>query len=209
MTRTTARVRHLESFGPPTVKISVATATGYKHLVAVLSAITPSGSEIVVSDGGTDTQASGKNPRTVTIKLQNEDHLDPGRLAAASHRRRTLDGSEHRQSCLPDPRSRRVGRPHREGDIDAACSAKTRVPLIAHIAAAAIALGAPAATPASHRTRSRSAGRSRSAAPPRHMARSPGRHRTSNTSTRRAASSAARSTTSTSTTSSTSRRRSR
>jgi predicted acyl esterase len=70
--RTTARVRHLESFGAPIVKITVATATGYKHLVAVLSAITPSGSEIVVSDGGTDTQASGKNPRTVTIKLQNE-----------------------------------------------------------------------------------------------------------------------------------------
>ncbi len=70
--RTTARVRHLESFGAPVVKISFATPTGYKHLVAVLSAITPSGSEIVVSDGGTDTQASGKGLRTVTIKLQNE-----------------------------------------------------------------------------------------------------------------------------------------
>jgi predicted acyl esterase len=70
--RTTARVRHLESFGPPIVKISFATPTGYKHLVAVLSAITPSGSEIVVSDGGADTQTSGKRARTVTIKLQNE-----------------------------------------------------------------------------------------------------------------------------------------
>jgi predicted acyl esterase len=70
--RTTARVRHLESFGAPIVKISFATPTGYKHLVAVLSAITPSGSEIVVSDGGADTQTSGKSPRTVTIKLQNE-----------------------------------------------------------------------------------------------------------------------------------------
>ncbi len=70
--RTTARVRHLESFGAPIVKVSFATPTGYKHLVAVLSAITPSGSEIVVSDGGADTQTSGKRPRTVTIKLQNE-----------------------------------------------------------------------------------------------------------------------------------------
>jgi len=70
--RTTTRVRHLESFGAPTVKISFATSTGYKHLVAVLSAITPSGSEIVVCDGGADTQTSGKSPRTVTIKLQNE-----------------------------------------------------------------------------------------------------------------------------------------
>jgi predicted acyl esterase len=70
--RTTARIRHLESFGAPIVKISFATPTGYKHLVAVLSAVTPSGSEIVVSDGGADTQTSGKSARTVTIKLQNE-----------------------------------------------------------------------------------------------------------------------------------------
>jgi predicted acyl esterase len=70
--RTTARVRHLENFGAPIVRISFATSTGYKHLVAVLSAITPSGSEIVVSDGGADTQTSGKRPRTITIKLQNE-----------------------------------------------------------------------------------------------------------------------------------------
>ncbi|MDX6409590.1 MAG: hypothetical protein QOE13_2661 [Gaiellaceae bacterium] len=70
--RTTARVRHLESFGAPVLKISFATSTGYRHLVAVLSAITPSGSEIVVSDGGADTQANGNRVRTVTIKLQNE-----------------------------------------------------------------------------------------------------------------------------------------
>jgi predicted acyl esterase len=70
--RTTARVRHLESFGAPIVKISFATQTGYKHLIAVLSAITPTGSEIVVSDGGANTQTSGKRARTVTIKLQNE-----------------------------------------------------------------------------------------------------------------------------------------
>jgi predicted acyl esterase len=70
--RTTSGVRHLESFGAPVVKVSFATPTGYKHLVAVLSAVTPSGSEIVVSDGGADTQTSGKGTRTVTIRLQNE-----------------------------------------------------------------------------------------------------------------------------------------
>jgi len=70
--RTTARVRHLENFGAPIVKLSFATRTGYKHLVAVLSAITPSGSEIVVSDGGADTQTSGRGPRMLTIRLQNE-----------------------------------------------------------------------------------------------------------------------------------------
>ena len=68
--RTTAPVRHLETFGAPVVRVSFATATGYKHLVAVLSAVTPSGSEIVVSDGGTQTPA--KLARTVTIRLQNE-----------------------------------------------------------------------------------------------------------------------------------------
>jgi predicted acyl esterase len=70
--RTTARISRLETFGSPVVNVSFATATGYKHLVAVLSALTPSGTEMVVSDGAADTQASGKRAKTVTIKLQNE-----------------------------------------------------------------------------------------------------------------------------------------
>jgi predicted acyl esterase len=84
--RTTARVRHLETFGAPVVKVTFSTPTGYRHLVAVLTAITPSGSEIVISDGGTDTQSSGKRARTVTIKLQNE--LTP--IPAGSRLRVTL-----------------------------------------------------------------------------------------------------------------------
>jgi hypothetical protein len=70
--RTTGRVSHLETFGSPLVKVSFATATGYRHLVAVLSALTPTGEEIVVSDGGADTQSSGRRAKSVTIKLQNE-----------------------------------------------------------------------------------------------------------------------------------------
>lgn len=70
--RTTARVRHVESFGQPLVKVSFSTPTGYRHLVAVLSAVTPTGSEIVISDGGADTQASGRRVSTVTIRLQNQ-----------------------------------------------------------------------------------------------------------------------------------------
>ena len=70
--RTTTRVRHLESFGSPVVKVSFATGTGYKHLVAVLSALKPDGTEIVIADGAADTQASGKRSRTIAIKLQNE-----------------------------------------------------------------------------------------------------------------------------------------
>ena len=68
--RTTTRVRHLETFGSPVVKVSFATRTGYKHLVAVLSALKPDGTEIVIADGGADTQS--KRSRTVTIRLQNE-----------------------------------------------------------------------------------------------------------------------------------------
>jgi predicted acyl esterase len=70
--RTTRPVSHLETFGSPQVKVSFATSTGYKHLVAVLSALTPAGKEIVVCDGAADTQSTGKRAKTVTIKLQNE-----------------------------------------------------------------------------------------------------------------------------------------
>jgi predicted acyl esterase len=70
--RATARVGKLETFGPPVVKVSFSTPTGYKHLVAVLTAVKRDGSEILISDGGTDTQATGKSPQTVTIRLQNE-----------------------------------------------------------------------------------------------------------------------------------------
>jgi predicted acyl esterase len=70
--RTTGRVSRLETFGSPLVKVSFATASGYRHLVAVLSALTPSGDEIVVADGGADTQSSGNRAKPVTIRLQNE-----------------------------------------------------------------------------------------------------------------------------------------
>jgi predicted acyl esterase len=70
--RTTGRVSRLETFGSPLVKVSFSTATGYTHLVAVLSALTPTGKESVVSDGGADTRSSGRRAKTVTIKLQNE-----------------------------------------------------------------------------------------------------------------------------------------
>jgi predicted acyl esterase len=71
--RTTTRVTHLETFGSPVVGAQFSTgSTGYKHLVAVLSALTPAGKEIVVADGGTDTSAATSRARKVTIRLQNE-----------------------------------------------------------------------------------------------------------------------------------------
>jgi predicted acyl esterase len=70
--RTTRRVAHLETAGSPVVRVSMSTATGYKHLVAVLSAVKPDGSETIISDGGSDAQVVGRRARTVTIRLQNE-----------------------------------------------------------------------------------------------------------------------------------------
>ncbi len=87
--RSTSPVRHLETFGVPVVKVSFSTTTGYKHLVAVLSAVTRSGSEIVIADGGTVTPAGGRRPRTVTIRLQNEITSVP----AGSRLRVTLGAS--------------------------------------------------------------------------------------------------------------------
>jgi predicted acyl esterase len=70
--RTTKPIRRIETFGAPVVKVSLASATGYKHLVAVLTALTPDGRELVVSEGGSDTQSVKRKARTVTIRLQNE-----------------------------------------------------------------------------------------------------------------------------------------
>jgi predicted acyl esterase len=71
--RTTKRVAHLETFGSPVVGLQFSSGiTGYKHLVAVLSALTPAGKEIVVADGGSDTSTATNRAGSVTIRLQNE-----------------------------------------------------------------------------------------------------------------------------------------
>src|SRR5205807_726555 len=65
--RTTRRIGHVETFGAPTVRVRVASATGYSHLVVVLSAVRPDGTEILISDGGAATPQLGSKPRTITI----------------------------------------------------------------------------------------------------------------------------------------------
>jgi predicted acyl esterase len=71
--RTTKHVAHLETFGSPIVSVQFSEGrTGYQHLVAVLSALTPAGKEIVVADGGTVTPTAAGRARKVTIRLQNE-----------------------------------------------------------------------------------------------------------------------------------------
>jgi predicted acyl esterase len=57
-----------ETFGAPTVRVSASSSTGWSHLVAVLVARTPSGEQIVVSEGGAPTSLT-RRPRQVTIRL--------------------------------------------------------------------------------------------------------------------------------------------
>jgi predicted acyl esterase len=65
--RTTAPLRKaIEVFGSPTVDVSIAASGGWSRLVAVLTARTPKGEEIVVSAGGVPTK---NGARTVTIRL--------------------------------------------------------------------------------------------------------------------------------------------
>src|SRR3954469_6983692 len=78
--RTTKRVAHAETFGSPAVSVQFAPgATGYRHLVAVLSALTPAGKEIVVADGGADTSTAQNRARRVSLRLQNEITSIPAR----------------------------------------------------------------------------------------------------------------------------------
>ena len=68
--RTTAPLRKaIEVFGSPTVRLSAAASGGWSRLVAVLSARTPQGQEIVVSAGGVPTK---NGARKVVIRLINQ-----------------------------------------------------------------------------------------------------------------------------------------
>jgi predicted acyl esterase len=65
--RTTPRLRQpLEVFGSPTVDVSLAASGGWSRLVAVLTARTPKGDEVVVSAGGVPTKPGAHK---VSIRL--------------------------------------------------------------------------------------------------------------------------------------------
>jgi predicted acyl esterase len=67
--RTVPRLRRrLETFGAPVLRVSLASSTDWPHVVAVLSALTPQGKEIVVSAGGARTRLT-RRPKRVTIRL--------------------------------------------------------------------------------------------------------------------------------------------
>jgi predicted acyl esterase len=61
--------RALNTFGSPTVSLSASTAGRWPHVVAVLSARRPDGSEIVLGTGGVPTRSLSRRPRRVTIRL--------------------------------------------------------------------------------------------------------------------------------------------
>lgn len=66
----------LEQFGSAVVRATVSSKTGFPHLVAVLSALPPKGSEILLEDGGTQT-AVPANPRLVSFPLASNATLIP------------------------------------------------------------------------------------------------------------------------------------
>jgi predicted acyl esterase len=61
--------KRLETFWGGSVRVKLASSTGWPHVVAVLSALTRSGTEIVVSEGGTLTPGLTQQSRFVTIRL--------------------------------------------------------------------------------------------------------------------------------------------
>ena len=73
--RTSAPLRQaIEVYGTPTVQTSIAASGGWSRLVAVLSARTPAGKEIVVSAGGVPTKPGAQK---VTIQLSSQATLIP------------------------------------------------------------------------------------------------------------------------------------
>lgn len=92
--RTTAPTRRLnETFGHALVSVKISTPTGWPHLVAVLSALTPKG-EIVITQGGIPTSTLNSSTRLVTIRLMSQATTIP----RGSRLRLTLAGASTAQN---------------------------------------------------------------------------------------------------------------
>jgi predicted acyl esterase len=73
LVRLTAPTRRLnETFGAGLVGVGASSTTGWSHLVAVVSAITPRGEEIVVTSGATQTPTLSAHSKQVTIRLSSQ-----------------------------------------------------------------------------------------------------------------------------------------
>jgi acetyl esterase/lipase len=68
--------RTVEQFGAPVVRVTASSPTQWPHLVAVLTAVKPDGSETILSDGGAAT-TFGRSARTVSFKLISDANLIP------------------------------------------------------------------------------------------------------------------------------------
>jgi predicted acyl esterase len=72
------RVRRLETFGAPTVQLRLSSPNGWPHVVVVLSALTPSRKEIVISSGGARVRLR-RRPRAVNLRLISQVTAIPAR----------------------------------------------------------------------------------------------------------------------------------
>ena len=80
--------RALEAFGAASVSVGLSSTSGWPHLVAVLSALTPGGGETVISEGGVPTSGLTGQSTRVTIRFLDDATLIPSgsrlRLTLAS-----------------------------------------------------------------------------------------------------------------------------
>jgi predicted acyl esterase len=86
--------RALEAFGSASLSVRVKSNSGWSHLVAVLSALTPDGGETVVSEGGIPTSGLTAQSTRVTIRLLDDATLIP----SGSRLRITLASSSTAQN---------------------------------------------------------------------------------------------------------------
>ena len=94
--RTVAPTRRLnETFGTPLVAVKASATRRWPHLVAVLSALTPRGEEIVVSEGGAHTPTLSARKRLITIRLLSQATTIP----RGSRFRLTIAGSSTLQQA--------------------------------------------------------------------------------------------------------------
>jgi predicted acyl esterase len=87
------RKARLETFGAPVLRVALSSPNGWPHVVAVLSALTPQGKEIVVSAGGARVRLGSKR-KEVSIRLISQMTNIPPR----SRLRVTVAGTSTAQS---------------------------------------------------------------------------------------------------------------
>ena len=163
----------IEVYGTPTVQTSIAASGGWSRLVAVLTARTPAGKEIVVSAGGFPTKPGAQK---VTIQLVEPGDVHPEGVTAHADARVVVDRAVELEPPLPRPpdgadraRSGRHRGPQAAGPAHAGHEVTAR--------AAAVALAALALVGDSRRRARRGSRRHPDERPPRRNRPADGRSR--------------------------------